>query len=84
MSVSTCPSDDQLQEMLAGSLEPAATETLIAHVDDCKLCQSRVADLESEAVPDNDLAGLRERSATPNTSLPDWMRDVTPGSSRQT
>lgn len=69
--------------MLAGSLEPAAVEALITHVDQCDSCQNRVADLEAKSELDAELAGLRERAATPTTSLPDWMRDVTPGSSRQ-
>ena len=56
----SCPSSDQLAQMVAGALDEAQTESLIAHIDDCADCQTQVERLESKDPLDDVLASLNQ------------------------
>jgi hypothetical protein len=69
MTTPACPPRDQLQRLLDEQLDPADAERLLAHVDDCPVCQQALEELTAGA---RDLgAGLRRPPAEDSTALPD-------------
>jgi hypothetical protein len=61
------PGDDQLKSFWAGALSPEALEQLIAHVDECQACESRLEAMEP-AFSQYRRAAQQEHARTPRTA----------------
>ena len=40
--ITTCPDDDQLKKMVAGTLPETAEQKIVVHLDECQGCQDRI------------------------------------------
>ena len=68
MTVTTCPSDQQLQAFQLGDLPDEALDELAAHLEGCAQCEARAARLDAEVDPL--LAAIRDVSALAMASAP--------------
>ncbi len=73
MSDTTCPSSEELAKLIGGSLGESRLERLMAHIDGCVHCQTRIEQIDARDSLAAELSELRGRSPSPTAKH--WKQD---------
>ena len=71
-----CPDDSTLDDLVADRLDPFIAEQVIAHVDECKACQERLASAGSTPEIRDGLSNLRRQDRGDSSYLREVVANV--------